>query len=102
LVDPQLCVQPKERPKPAALARSYFSRKCYSAPMPHAIFFYCGFAIHGTNDISCLGGPASHGRVRLHPAHAAALFGSVSRSGVGNTRTEICQDVCATNVLTAR
>ena len=49
---------------PQAMMRSYFSRKYYNAPMPHAIFFYYGFAIHGTNDISRLGGPASHGCVR--------------------------------------
>jgi len=48
------------------MMRSYFSRKYYNAPMPHAIFFYYGFAIHGTNDIARLGGPASHGCVRLH------------------------------------
>jgi lipoprotein-anchoring transpeptidase ErfK/SrfK len=47
--------------QPQAMMRSYFSRKYYNAPMPHAIFFYYGFAIHGTNDIARLGGPASHG-----------------------------------------
>ena len=36
-------------------------------------FFYYGFAIYGTNDISQLGGPVSHGCVRMHPSHAAAL-----------------------------
>jgi lipoprotein-anchoring transpeptidase ErfK/SrfK len=72
-----------------SMARHYFSRKYYNAPMPHAIFFYYGFAIHGTNDISRLGGPASHGCVRLHPAHAAALFSLVERNGPRNTRIEI-------------
>jgi lipoprotein-anchoring transpeptidase ErfK/SrfK len=74
---------------PQAMMRSYFSRKYYNAPMPHAIFFYYGFAIHGTNDVSRLGGPASHGCVRLHPAHAAALFALVQRSGPRNTTIEI-------------
>jgi len=74
---------------PQAMMRSYFSRKYYNAPMPHAIFFYHGFAIHGTNDIARLGGPASHGCVRLHPAHAAALFALVRRSGPRNTVIEI-------------
>src|SRR5271163_2566663 len=74
---------------PQSMARYYFSRKYYNAPMPHAIFFYYGFAIHGTNDISRLGGPASHGCVRLHPAHAAALFALVERNGPRNTRIEI-------------
>ncbi|MDR3484566.1 MAG: L,D-transpeptidase family protein [Bradyrhizobium sp.] len=49
--------------------------------MPHAIFLYCGFAICGTNDSAQLGGPASHGCVRLHPSHAAALFALVERNG---------------------
>jgi lipoprotein-anchoring transpeptidase ErfK/SrfK len=74
---------------PQSMSRHYFSRKYYNAPMPHAIFFYYGFAIHGTNDISRLGGPASHGCVRLHPSHAAALFALVERNGPRNTRIEI-------------
>jgi lipoprotein-anchoring transpeptidase ErfK/SrfK len=74
---------------PQSMARHYFSRKYYNAPMPHAIFFYYGFAIHGTNDISRLGGPASYGCVRLHPSHAAALFALVEHGGPRNTRIEI-------------
>jgi hypothetical protein len=74
---------------PQLMARRWFSRKYYNSPMPHSIFFYYGFAIHGTNDISRLGGPASHGCVRLHPSHAAALFALVQRNGPGNTRIEI-------------
>jgi lipoprotein-anchoring transpeptidase ErfK/SrfK len=74
---------------PQLMARSWFSKKYYNSPMPHAIFFYGGFAIHGTNDISRLGGPASHGCVRLHPSHAAALFALVGRNGPHNTRIEI-------------
>jgi lipoprotein-anchoring transpeptidase ErfK/SrfK len=74
---------------PQSMARHYFSRKYYNAPMPHAIFFYHGFAIHGTNDLARLGGPASHGCVRLHPSHAAALFALVQRNGPRNTRIEI-------------
>jgi lipoprotein-anchoring transpeptidase ErfK/SrfK len=74
---------------PQSMVRRYFSRKYYNAPMPHAIFFYYGFAIHGTNDLARLGGPASHGCVRLHPSHAAALFALVGRQGPQNTRIEI-------------
>jgi lipoprotein-anchoring transpeptidase ErfK/SrfK len=74
---------------PRSMARHYFSRKYYNAPMPHAIFFYYGFAIHGTNDLARLGGPASHGCVRLHPSHAAALFALVQQQGPRNTRIEI-------------
>jgi lipoprotein-anchoring transpeptidase ErfK/SrfK len=74
---------------PQLMARRWFSRKYYNSPMPHAIFFYGGFAIHGTYELSRLGGPASHGCVRLHPSHAAALFALVERSGPRNTRIEI-------------
>ena len=74
---------------PQSMHRRYFSRKYYNSPMPNAIFFYYGFAIHGTNDISRLGGPASHGCIRLHPSHAAALFALVQRNGSRNTRIEI-------------
>jgi lipoprotein-anchoring transpeptidase ErfK/SrfK len=75
--------------RPQSMARRYFSRKYYNSPMPHAIFFYYGFAIHGTYDISRLGGPASHGCVRLHPSHAAALFALVERNGPRHTRIQI-------------
>ena len=53
------------------------------------IFFYYGFAIHGTDELARLGDPASHGCVRLQPAHAAALFALVQRNGPRNTRIEI-------------
>jgi lipoprotein-anchoring transpeptidase ErfK/SrfK len=75
--------------RPQSMARRYFSKKYYNSPMPHAIFFHYGFAIHGTNDIARLGGPASHGCIRLHPSHAAALFALVQRNGPRNTRIEI-------------
>jgi len=74
---------------PQLMARRWFSRKYYNSPMPHAIFFYRGFAIHGTYELSRLGGPASHGCVRLHPSHAAALFALVERNGPRRTRIEI-------------
>src|SRR5712675_2099775 len=35
---------------PQLMARRWYSRKYYNSPMPHSIFFYGGFAIHGTND----------------------------------------------------
>jgi lipoprotein-anchoring transpeptidase ErfK/SrfK len=75
--------------RPQTMARRWFSRKYYNSPMPHAIFFYYGFAIHGTTDLARLGGPASHGCVRLHPSHAAALFALVQHDGPRNTRIMI-------------
>ena len=59
---------------PQMMARRWFSRKYYNSPMPHSIFFYHGFAIHGTYDLSRLGGPASHGCVQ---AASVACRGAV-------------------------
>ena len=70
---------------PQMLARRWFSRRYYNSPMPHSIFFYRGYAIHGTYEISALGGPASHGCVRLDPDHAAILFDLVEREGTRGT-----------------
>jgi lipoprotein-anchoring transpeptidase ErfK/SrfK len=70
---------------PEMLARHWFSKKYYNSPMPHSIFFYGGFAIHGSYEISHLGRPASHGCVRLDPGNAAILFGLVQREGMGAT-----------------
>ena len=74
---------------PQLMARRWFSRRYYNSPMPHSIFFYGGFAIHGTYELSRLGGPASHGCVRLHLSHAAALFSLIERDGRSNTRIVI-------------
>ena len=74
---------------PQMMARRWYSKKYYNSPMPHSIFFYYGYAIHGTNDLGRLGGTASHGCVRLHPSHAAALYALVERNGRGSTRIEI-------------
>lgn len=71
---------------PQRMHRKWFSRKYYNSPMPYSIFFHKGYAIHGTTYISRLGGPASHGCVRLHPSNAAALFALVQEQGAGNTR----------------
>jgi len=72
--------------RPQRLERSWFSREYYSSPMPYSIFFHGGFAIHGSYEISKLGGPASHGCIRLHPNDAAQLFALVQEEGAGNTR----------------
>lgn len=72
--------------RPQRMARRYFSRQYYNSPMPHSIFFHKGYAIHGTTYIRRLGGTASHGCVRLHPANAAALFALVKQHGMGKTR----------------
>src|ERR1039457_2029969 len=71
--------------RPELLERSHFSSKYYNSPMPYSIFFHRGYAIHGSYEISKLGGPASHGCVPLHPSNAATLYGLVSREGMGAT-----------------
>ena len=68
------------------MARTYFSKKYDNSPMPYSIFFYGGNAIHGITHLHSLRHPASHGCVRLHPAHAAELFSLVSQYGMNHTR----------------
>ena len=80
---------PRGSYKPQRLHASYFSKKYYNSPMPYSVFFRGGFAIHGTNAISRLGGPASHGCVRLHTANARQLFHLIQRNGPGRTRIVI-------------
>ena len=67
--------------RPRALYAMVHSAKYGNAPMPHSIFFYGQYAIHGTTAVGNLGQPASHGCVRLSPGNAAALFAMVQRQG---------------------
>lgn len=71
--------------RPYRLEKKWYSRK-YGGNMPNAVFFRGGYAIHGTGAIKRLGTPASHGCIRLHPAHAAKLFALVQKHGKGGTR----------------
>lgn len=75
--------------RPQRLEVDWHSRKYGWAPMPFSIFYHRGYAIHGTNAISKLGRPASHGCVRLHPTNAKRLFSLVSRYGMRNMRIEV-------------
>ena len=75
--------------RPKRLERMWYSRKYYNSPMPHSIFFYGGYAIHGTNEWRKLGRPASHGCVRLSRSNAARLFELVRRYGPGSVRIAI-------------
>lgn len=71
--------------RPKYLKRMHYSKKYNNSPMPHSIFYYGGFAIHGTGAIRRLGRPASHGCVRLHPRNAAILYSLVKKYGRNNT-----------------
>jgi hypothetical protein len=65
----------------------HYSKEWDDAPMPHSIFFTkIGHAIHGSYDTKRLGTPASHGCVRISPAHAATLFALVKQDGLANTK----------------
>jgi len=67
--------------RPIALYPMVHSAKYGNAPMPHSIFFYGQYAIHGTEAVGSLGRPASHGCIRLAPGNAAILYALVSREG---------------------
>jgi hypothetical protein len=70
---------------PERMEPTWFSKEYYNSPMPHSIFFHGGFAIHGSYEINALGGPASHGCIRLHPEDAATLYALVQQQGMGAT-----------------
>lgn len=72
--------------RPYRLERMWYSTIYDYAPMPYSIFFYGGYAIHGTTEISRLGRPASHGCVRLHPDNSRALYYLVRKVGMNETR----------------
>ncbi|MBU0499291.1 MAG: L,D-transpeptidase [Gammaproteobacteria bacterium] len=79
-------VTPKGSYRPIWLARMHYSRKYDNAPMPHAVFFHGGHAVHGTSSLKQLGRPASHGCVRLHPDNAQAFFSLVQKYGKANSK----------------
>lgn len=68
------------------LSRNHRSSRYNNAPMPYSIFYNGHYAVHGTNQISRLGRPASSGCIRLHPDNAAVLFRLAQREGLKNTR----------------
>ena len=74
-------VTPRGTYHPQSLQLMHYSKKYYNSPMPHSIFFYGQYAIHGTTAVGDLGRPASHGCIRLAPANAATLYGLVNREG---------------------
>lgn len=73
------------------MAKTYFSKKYDNSPMPNSVFFYGGYAIHGTYHLKQLGRPASHGCVRLAPNNAAALYELVYKYGANRTRITVTE-----------
>ena len=72
---------PPGRYRVRRMERMWYSRKYDMSPMPYAMFFRGGYAIHGTSAVRQLGRPASHGCVRLHTANARALFELARQNG---------------------
>lgn len=72
---------PAGRYRVQRMERMWYSRKYEMSPMPNALFFHGGYAIHGTSSVAQLGRPASHGCVRLSPANAGLLFNLVRERG---------------------
>jgi hypothetical protein len=87
--------------RPERMELTWFSKKYYNSPMPHAIFFHGGFAIHGSYEISQLGGPASHGCIRLHPDDAASLYALVEQQGMEATTIVVSGEAAARRRLPA-
>jgi hypothetical protein len=71
------------------LERVYYSKKYDDAPMPNSVFFYGGYAIHGTLEERKLGNAVSHGCVRLARANAAVLYAAVQAHGMSRTHIRI-------------
>jgi hypothetical protein len=71
------------------LSPKHRSRKYDNAPMPWAVFFHGGYAVHGTTEIRKLGKPASHGCVRLHPDNAKTFFSLVKDAGVDQAQIAV-------------
>jgi hypothetical protein len=80
---------------PQRMEPTWFSKEYYNSPMPHSIFFHGGFAIHGSYEISQLGGPASHGCIRLHPDNAASLYALVKQQGMEATTIVVSGEAAA-------
>lgn len=79
-------ITPTGQWRPQLLSKYHRSSRYNNAPMPFAIFYSGHYAIHGTDQVSRLGRPASAGCVRLDPANASVLFDMVREEGMDQTR----------------
>jgi lipoprotein-anchoring transpeptidase ErfK/SrfK len=75
--------------RPMWMSKMWYSRKYDNAPMPHAIFFSGGVALHATQATGMLGRPASHGCIRQSPANAATLYKLVAKHGNASTKISV-------------
>jgi len=74
---------------PTHLERHWYSHQYQMTPMPWAMFFFRGYAVHGTMEAYNLGHAASHGCVRLRPDHAATLFSIVHKRPLSATKVVV-------------
>lgn len=75
--------------RPYRMHELWLSRTYDNAPMPFAVFYDRGWAVHGTTAVNRLGTPASHGCVRLETVNAELFYNLVREIGAGNTRVVI-------------
>ena len=75
--------------KPTWLDANHKSDQYEDAPMPYAVFFTGGYAVHATEFTKRLGTPASHGCVRLSLENAETFFNLVKTYGKANTKIVI-------------
>jgi hypothetical protein len=77
---------------PIRLERKWYSRRYDWTPMPWSMFFYRGYAVHGTLEARKLGRAVSHGCVRLQRANAETLFSLVREQGKSSTMFVVSDD----------
>lgn len=70
-------------------SRLHYSRQYDWAPMPYAVFFNQGVAVHATNAVGSLGRPASHGCVRLALNNARTFYDLVGTHGMTLTQVSV-------------
>jgi len=72
--------------RPLWASKMWYSKKYDNAPMPHAVFFSGGVAMHATQATGMLGQPASHGCIRQSPSNAATTYRLVAKHGHAATK----------------
>lgn len=69
----------------------WLSRTYDNAPMPFAVFYFEGYAVHGTTAVKMLGKPASHGCVRVSTPNAKIFYDLVAEVGLNQSVVEITE-----------
>ncbi|MBB3993984.1 lipoprotein-anchoring transpeptidase ErfK/SrfK [Sulfitobacter undariae] len=82
-------VTPRGAWKAKWLSKDHKSSLYNNAPMPYSIFYSGNFAVHGTNQTSRLGRPASAGCIRLKTSNAAKLFALTQQVGLKNMKVVV-------------